>query len=91
MPKLECWVVNCVRPSRTHGMCQAHYMRWRRLGSVLSGVPFKRRTKYKPVAYCKCGRIVHCRGLCEGHYKRRQRSRSNDARIDTPIGRMKGW
>lgn len=42
MPGLSCAVTDCDAPRATRGWCQAHYMRWRRHGSVTSSIPVRR-------------------------------------------------
>jgi len=62
---------HCDRPARGRGLCQMHWLRWRRHGD-----PLKRlRVANKEFPKCSitgCANLYHARGWCNMHYLRWQ-------------------
>lgn len=67
MNRHECEVEGCDRPTRCKGLCNKHYERLRRTGSI--GVAGDARRK--PAVQCSvdgCPKEAKARTLCAGHY-----------------------
>lgn len=70
-----CQVDGCARAIYTRGLCEPHYRRLRRTGTVNAGVAIGTR----PVNDCSvptCRNVATERGLCHGHYLRVVRNRA---------------
>jgi hypothetical protein len=81
---IGCSVDGCVRPLYTRGLCEAHYRRLLRTGSVNPTVPVGER----PANDCAaegCSRRATERGLCHGHYLRIVRT--GELQPDRPLSR----
>lgn len=67
-----CEVVECSKPRKSRGLCNTHYERLRRTGSVELAV--------KPIVCTieDCDKPVAARGMCLMHYKRVRRNGSPD-------------
>jgi hypothetical protein len=66
---MECSVDECGSPAAKRGMCNKHYLRWRRYGSVETVLI----RKYSPGETCEvedCSTPPLALGLCRSHYER---------------------
>lgn len=66
----QCTVPGCSRPHKSRGLCQTHYMQYKRGVPVLG--PIKARKRYADEV-CReegCGELVKAKGLCKMHYQR---------------------
>lgn len=84
MPDDECSVERCDRPVYTRDLCEPHYRRLLRTGTVNAVVEIGSR----PVRDCSvvtCGRSATERGLCHGHYLRIVRT--GDVQRERPLNR----
>ena len=82
-----CAVVDCERPVYCRGLCEPHYRRQRRTGSVGDGVAIGERPKPRECMAEACSRTATERGLCHGHYLRLIRIGS--VADDVPLSRRK--
>ena len=68
---MDCIIVSCAKPTKAHGLCDAHYTKLRRYGDPLAG----RHSRPKGSAPLSCS-IVDCKrravgqGYCGAHYAR---------------------
>jgi len=73
MPQSTCSVESCTSGGKLrHGMCNRHYIRWRKYGDPL-GVAPPRVREVKAKAACSiegCTRPAGTRGWCKAHYHR---------------------
>jgi len=74
--KRTCDVLECDRPSRTRGLCPAHYARFRRYGSP-TGMPSQTR---RTCAAEDCTNDHYCKGYCAKHYERWRNTGSTSLR-----------
>lgn len=66
-----CSVTECARPTDTRGMCQAHYLRWRKYGDPHPERPIRRTmTVAGPCLADGCRNPRIARGYCSPHYQR---------------------
>lgn len=84
MKKL-CNVPMCHRPSRTHGMCNAHYYRFRRCGSPIGKTLF-RDSIPKKCSYEGCEKPHATKGYCNTHYERLRKNGTLAARQKRSAG-----
>lgn len=79
-----CHVDGCSRTPYARGLCEPHYRRLLRTGSVNAGLPIGAR----PAGHCSvgsCEKAATERGLCHGHYLRVVRT--GDIRAAHPLDR----
>ena len=74
-----CEVDDCNRAIYSRGLCEPHYRRRLRTGSVGGDVPIGARSMPQPCMAEGCDRTSTERGLCHGHYLRLIRNGSIDA------------
>ena len=80
-----CSVPGCSRSLNSHdarGMCQAHYLRWKKYGDT-GGAQIK---EYRPGLQCSvpdCARKAKAGGLCNSHYEQR--------RLTGRVGPIRKW
>lgn len=69
VPKADCSVEGCDRPNEARGLCEPHYKRLMRDGSV---GPLDRLNHRQdgPCTVEGCGRLKVAKELCRGHYQR---------------------
>lgn len=84
-PKL-CSVDGCRRKKYARDLCEAHYRRRRRTGSVDEHVSIGDTAEPKPCMAEGCSNFSTERGLCHGHYLRL--IRNGDVRADRPLGKQ---
>lgn len=82
MSQAVCAVPSCTRAVSCRGWCQAHYLRWRKIGDVQPDVPLGSPSPRRRCSVEGCERDVYSRDLCELHYRRWQRH--GDARPEKP-------
>ena len=80
-----CEVIDCERPVYCKGLCEPHYRRQRRTGSVSAEVAVGQRAEAADCAAEGCERRATERGLCHGHYLRLLRS--GEVREGEPLAR----
>ena len=69
MAKRTCSIDGCDRTHKGHGLCNAHYQRWKKHGDPLSGEPIKELPP--PGSTCSepgCNRKLYARAMCRPHY-----------------------
>lgn len=68
--KEKCSIDGCENEIRSvkYGLCNAHYVRFRRHGDPLGGGPLRDRTGPKPCGVEGCGEKAKSKGYCEKHY-----------------------
>lgn len=68
----QCSIDECARPLVARGWCAAHYQRWKKYGTPLSGPPMRKIRNAPPVPCTVngCGASVVSRGWCNVHYRR---------------------
>ena len=81
-----CEVDDCNRAIYSRGLCEPHYRRRLRTGSVGDAVPIGERPTPHACMAEGCDRTSTERGLCHGHYLRLIRNGSIDA--DRPLSRQ---
>ena len=69
MDQATCALIECARPRRSRGWCNAHYLRFRQYGDPRGGGPL-RTVSWVGVACTVpgCVKPVRCKGLCQAHY-----------------------
>lgn len=66
-----CSVTGCDRPTDTRGMCQAHYLRWRKDGDPHPERPIRQTMPIAgPCLIGECPNPRIARGYCSPHYQR---------------------
>ena len=80
-----CSVEGCDREVASRGMCNAHYIRWRRYGDPLGG-PTPRAVKICSTR--GCGRRARAKGLCSTHYAQARADR--DPRLNVSLCSVEG-
>ena len=78
-----CEVDECNRSAYSRGLCEPHYRRRLRTGSVGDGVPIGARAEPHPCMAAGCDKTSTERGLCHGHYLRL--IRNGDINADRPL------
>jgi hypothetical protein len=81
-----CGAAGCGRDQYARGLCEPHYRRRKRTGSLSEQVAIGDRPK-APCRVTGCGRTATERGCCHAHYLRERRSGELDAGV--PIGRRR--
>lgn len=78
---MHCKVPNCDKPTKTAGLCQAHYMRLYTKGDVLAHIPLVRKQKNAgvPCLVEDCPSKAVKKGMCHKHYLRDYRHGSPHA------------
>lgn len=70
IPKRECTIDDCTKPSRSRGLCGAHYERWR-TGRAIDDKPL--RGTQTACSIEECAGKVYGHGLCQKHYSKWRR------------------
>lgn len=83
----QCAVRSCTRVVYADDLCEPHYRRRLRTGTVNETVPIGARAPLRPCLVERCERVATERNLCHGHYLRLMRTGSVEP--DRPLGRRK--
>lgn len=65
----KCSVLQCNKPVKTRGWCQAHYFRWRRTGDA-GTTEIVKRYNGQPCNITECNKPAKARGWCQMHHMR---------------------
>lgn len=66
---MNCSVNECEKKSRSRGMCEMHYYRWRKHGTT--DKPLRKKSGPKPPCIVdECKNVAFARGWCRTHYTR---------------------
>jgi len=83
----SCAIAGCERLRYSRGICEAHYRRWRRTGSLDEATPIGVRAPSLRCAVPDCTGTAVEREWCHGHYQRWLRTGAVQANI--PLGRRR--